>query len=218
MFLTGPGETIRDKSDVAAYCGEPPAKRHPSLKADPRSFGRGSFRSRSGFRLKAYGAMRLTLKRLKFVGDHTARDHPFPSRTRKLSLAGPMVLHGQPCGRLGDRRQLIQQKAHPERDGLFAFDRNYGQETRNRLGTQRDLIWATRCAGLEGNLFRARVQNLGGGLLGPGPLHSGGGWLVALFQFLPMNKVDLNLLRIAEKDLVAEVVELRHCQEIIETV
>jgi hypothetical protein len=38
------------------------------------------------------------------AGDHTARDHPFPSRTRKLSLAGPMVLHGQPCGRLGDRR------------------------------------------------------------------------------------------------------------------
>ena len=26
--------------------------------------------------------------------DHTARDHPFPSRTRKLSLVGPMVLHG----------------------------------------------------------------------------------------------------------------------------
>ena len=34
VFLTGPGETIRDKSDVAAYCGEPPAKRHPSLKAN----------------------------------------------------------------------------------------------------------------------------------------------------------------------------------------
>ena len=41
----------------------------------------------------------------QFAGDHTARDHPFPSRTRKLSLAGPMVLHGRPCGRLGDRRQ-----------------------------------------------------------------------------------------------------------------
>ena len=40
----------------------------------------------------------------KFAGDHTARDHPFPSRTRKLSLAGPMVLHGRLCGRLGDRR------------------------------------------------------------------------------------------------------------------
>jgi hypothetical protein len=26
-FLTGPGETIRDKSDVVVYCGEPPAKR-----------------------------------------------------------------------------------------------------------------------------------------------------------------------------------------------
>ena len=46
-----------------------------------------------------------TLKTSKFAGDHTARDHPFPSRTRKLSLAGPMVLHGQLCGRLGDRRQ-----------------------------------------------------------------------------------------------------------------
>jgi hypothetical protein len=32
VFLTGPGETIRDKSDVAACCGEPPAKRHPSLR------------------------------------------------------------------------------------------------------------------------------------------------------------------------------------------
>src|SRR5271154_5831884 len=30
--------------------------------------------------------------------------HPFPSRTRKLSPAGPMVLHGQLCGRLGRRR------------------------------------------------------------------------------------------------------------------
>jgi hypothetical protein len=87
----------------------------------------------SGFRLKAPGAMRIRLsKRLsikgkpqtlrpktlrvsaagsdarktpQFAGDHTARDHPFPSRTRKLSLAGPMVLHGRPCGRLGDRRQ-----------------------------------------------------------------------------------------------------------------
>ena len=46
----------------------------------------------------------------KFAGDHTARDHPFPSRTRKLSLAGPMVLHGEPCGRLGDRRQYSRAK------------------------------------------------------------------------------------------------------------
>ena len=30
--------------------------------------------------------------------------HPFPSRTRKLSLAGPMILHGQLCGNVGRRR------------------------------------------------------------------------------------------------------------------
>ncbi len=29
--------------------------------------------------------------------------HPFPSRTRKLSLAGPMILHGQLCGNVGHR-------------------------------------------------------------------------------------------------------------------
>lgn len=30
--------------------------------------------------------------------------HPIPSRTRKLSLSEPMVLQGQPCGRVGRRR------------------------------------------------------------------------------------------------------------------
>jgi hypothetical protein len=27
--------------------------------------------------------------------------HPFPSRTRKLSPAGPIVLHAKVCGRVG---------------------------------------------------------------------------------------------------------------------
>ena len=27
--------------------------------------------------------------------------HPFPSRTRKLSLTAPMVLHARVCGRVG---------------------------------------------------------------------------------------------------------------------
>src|SRR5436190_22634640 len=37
----------------------------------------------------------------------TARGtHPFPSRTRKLSLSAPMVLHARVCGRVG-RRQVI---------------------------------------------------------------------------------------------------------------
>ena len=30
--------------------------------------------------------------------------HPFPSRTRKLSPAGPMVLHAKVCGRVGSCR------------------------------------------------------------------------------------------------------------------
>src|ERR1700691_1501230 len=34
--------------------------------------------------------------------------HPFPSRTRKLSLAGPMILHGQLCGNVGRRRIKIR--------------------------------------------------------------------------------------------------------------
>jgi hypothetical protein len=128
VFLTGPGETIRDKSDATACCGEPPAKRHPRSKANRRSFcattlgiSAGSFWRNAPHAFKTVkfkgekqilraDALRISaqgsdaLKAPRLAGDHTARDHPFPSRTRKLSLAGPMVLHGQPCGRLGDRR------------------------------------------------------------------------------------------------------------------
>src|SRR2546421_10981178 len=34
--------------------------------------------------------------------------HPFPSRTRKLSPAGPIVLHAKVCGRVGRRRHKNQ--------------------------------------------------------------------------------------------------------------
>src|SRR6266852_5655738 len=46
--------------------------------------------------------------------------HPFPSRTRKLSLAGPMILHGQLCGNVG-RRRIKYTKALSQRPGLFSF-------------------------------------------------------------------------------------------------
>ena len=86
-----------------------------------------SFVRKDGLRNAAEGAgldCPAPSKRLKFAGDHTARDHPFPSRTRKLSLAGPMVLHGRLCGRLGNRRQLFRKhKDHPEKDGLSALGR-----------------------------------------------------------------------------------------------
>src|SRR2546428_14002337 len=32
--------------------------------------------------------------------------HPIPFRTRKLSPPAPMVLHGQPCGRVGPCRSF----------------------------------------------------------------------------------------------------------------
>ncbi len=32
--------------------------------------------------------------------------HPFPYRTRRLSLLEPMILQGKPCGKVG-RRQLL---------------------------------------------------------------------------------------------------------------
>src|SRR5438128_2870366 len=48
-----------------------------------------------------------------FVGDHTAGVHPFPSRTRKLSPAGPIVLHAKVCGRVGHRRHKI--KGHQQK-------------------------------------------------------------------------------------------------------
>src|SRR6478672_3105628 len=46
--------------------------------------------------------------------------HPFPSRTRKLSLLEPMILHGYLCGKVGSRRIKFK-KARSEVSGLFYF-------------------------------------------------------------------------------------------------
>src|SRR5271169_5325020 len=46
--------------------------------------------------------------------------HPFPSRTRKLSLAGPMILHGQLCGNVGRRRDKFEKGSDSNRS-LFLF-------------------------------------------------------------------------------------------------
>ena len=43
----------------------------------------------------------------KFPVAISTRPHPIPSRTRKLSLSEPMVLHGKPCGRVGRRRDYF---------------------------------------------------------------------------------------------------------------
>ena len=39
--------------------------------------------------------------------------HPFPSRTRQLSLSAPMVLHAQVCGRVGRRPDRQSKKPRP---------------------------------------------------------------------------------------------------------
>jgi hypothetical protein len=53
-----------------------------------------------------------------FLAAIPKRSHPFPSRTRKLSSSGPMVLQGQPCGRVGRCRGF---EGSLERVGLLLF-------------------------------------------------------------------------------------------------
>ncbi len=47
--------------------------------------------------------------------------HPIPSRTRKLSPPGPMVLQGRLCGRVGRRREIFARRAPPDDAGERAF-------------------------------------------------------------------------------------------------
>src|SRR6185295_14954748 len=47
--------------------------------------------------------------------------HPFPSRTRQLSLSAPMVLHAQVCGRVGSRPVYITLEAS-QPGGFFCSD------------------------------------------------------------------------------------------------
>src|SRR5580765_3186784 len=51
------------------------------------------------------------------------RSHPFPSRTRKLSSPGPMVLQAQACGRVGRCRGFEGLLA---RVGLHLFSAFFG--------------------------------------------------------------------------------------------
>src|SRR5947209_7722 len=47
--------------------------------------------------------------------------HPFPSRTRKLSPAGPIVLHAKVCGRVGRRRHKNQRPRSEMSVAFFVF-------------------------------------------------------------------------------------------------
>jgi hypothetical protein len=52
-------------------------------------------------RLRDFGSRLTPAKRLKLSVILPRGLHPFPSRTRKLSPAGPIVLHAKVCGRVG---------------------------------------------------------------------------------------------------------------------
>ena len=75
------------------------------------SYGVEIPRLRSGFRRAA----QTPRKRLNLSVILPRGFHPFPSRTRKLSPAGPMVLHAKVCGSVGRRRHKI--KGHSEKSG-----------------------------------------------------------------------------------------------------
>src|SRR5512147_2280044 len=55
--------------------------------------------------------------------------HPIPSRTRKLSPPGPMVLQGKLCGRVGRRRDYFH-----TREELHGSSRVFSFWGRKRVG------------------------------------------------------------------------------------
>src|SRR5688572_8682945 len=73
------------------------------------------------------------------------RPHPFPSRTRKLSSPGPMVLQGRLCGRVGRCRGFFRGPAITSRALLFFGDTYYPCKAstllRNSTPLQRGRVW-----------------------------------------------------------------------------
>jgi hypothetical protein len=79
-----------------------------------------------------------------FLAAIPERSHPFPSRTRKLSSPGPMVLQGQPCGRVGRCRGFEGSLA---RVGLLLFSAHVissSLEGRNSRHSRRHLSLVSR--------------------------------------------------------------------------
>src|SRR4051812_24180892 len=80
-----------------------------------------------------------------FLAATPERSHPFPSRTRKLSSPGPMVLQGQLCGRVGRCRGF---EGSVERLGpLLFFGRSF---------SARPVLIAGRIKGLDRPMSQKR--------------------------------------------------------------
>src|SRR5215471_16235629 len=67
-------------------------------------------------RARANGPQPTSLPVVTGVGSH-----PFPFRTRKLSLLPPMVLHGKLCGRVGRCRHYLERPDEGKLIGPFPF-------------------------------------------------------------------------------------------------
>src|SRR5207248_4222966 len=86
-----------DRTDVEAW-------QHAKLTVTNCSFGLTiKFTVDTKFFRVARQYSRLHSSSYKFWVTTARGTHPFPSRTRKLSLSAPMVLHARVCGRLGSR-------------------------------------------------------------------------------------------------------------------
>ena len=90
--LTGAAVTPALTPDLFAADAATPTPRHGSRDAMPGS--------------------EMRRKAERFPVTIAAGSHPFPSRTRKLSLPAPMVLGGRPSGRVGRCRNLSQRQPH----------------------------------------------------------------------------------------------------------
>ena len=81
-----------------------------SLRYRKRFFEISNFRSQIVASAPSISNLKLEIEN-SFPVVVSRGSHPFPSRTRKLSLLEPMVLHGQLCGRVGSRRDYYPKPA-----------------------------------------------------------------------------------------------------------
>ena len=75
--------------------------------------------------------IRLKTRNYEFSVAIARGSHPFPFRTRKLSLSAPMVLHGWLCGRVGRRRILFYKALSVIRMGPFFLPASHLHPSRN---------------------------------------------------------------------------------------
>ncbi len=107
----------------------------------------------SGLYHSGYKGLQLIFQKPVWV-TLARRSHPFPSRTRKLSSSGPMVLRARVCGRVGSRP--IQSKPRPP--GAFCFSASVRPRRHQRL--DRDVLVKQRPVNPVPGRREARLQAL----------------------------------------------------------